>query len=101
MCPDNDDEMQQMKDVPYMEAVSCLLFTAQITKADICCAVNMLSRFSQNPCKAHWNAVKQVMRYLKGTIDKGLIYNGKSSEIIVFCDADWASGIDSRRSTLG
>ena len=28
MCSGNDDEMQQMKDVPYMEAVGCLLFAA-------------------------------------------------------------------------
>ena len=70
MCSDNNDEMQQMKDVPYMEAVGCLLFAAQITRPDICFAVNMLSRFSQNPGKAHWNAVKRVMRYLKGTITK-------------------------------
>ena len=30
-----------------------------------------------------------------------MIYNGKSSEIIGFCDAGWASDIDSRRSTTG
>ena len=41
MCPDNDDKMQQMKDFPYMEAVGCLLFAAQITRPDICFAVNM------------------------------------------------------------
>ena len=41
------------------------------------------------------------MRYLKSTIDKGLICSGKLSEIIGFCDADWASDIDSRRSTTG
>ena len=70
MCSDNNDEMQQMKDVPYTEAVGCLLFAAQITRPDICFAVNMLSGFSQNPDKAHWNAVKRVMRYLKGTITK-------------------------------
>lgn len=101
MCPANDDDKQSMEKVPYMQAVGCLLFAAQITRPDICFAVNMLSRFSENPGKAHWNAVKRVMRYLKGTIDKGLVYNGKSSEILGFCDADWASDIDSRRSTTG
>lgn len=101
MCPTNDADKMLMKDVPYMQAVGCLLFAAQISRPDICFAVNMLSRFSENPGKAHWNAVKRVLRYLKGTIDKGLVYDGKSSEIIGFCDADWASDIDSRRSTTG
>ena len=101
MCPNNDDKLQQMKDVPYMEAVGSLLFAAQITRPDVCFVVNMLSRFSQNPSKARRNAVKRGMRYLKGTVDKSLIYIGKSSEIIGFCDADWDSDIDSRRSTTG
>lgn len=102
MCPSNDANKMLMKNVPYMQAVGCLLFAAQITRPDICFAVNMLSRFSENPGKAHWNAVKRVMRYLKGTINKGLIYyTGKCSEITGYCDADWASDIDSRRSTTG
>lgn len=101
MCPTNDVDKMMMRDVPYMQAVGCLLFAAQISRPDICFAVNMLSRFSGNPGKAHWNAVKRVMRYLKGTINKGLVYNGESSDIIGFCDADWASDIDSRRSTTG
>ena len=36
MCPDNKYEMQQIKDIPYMEAVGCLLFIAQIIRPDIC-----------------------------------------------------------------
>ena len=84
-----------------MEAVGCLLFAAQLTRPDICSAINMLRKFSQNPAKAYWNGVKRVMRYLKGIIDKGLIYNEKSSEIFGFCDTDWVSDIDSRHSTKG
>ena len=101
MCPSTDEEKKSMEKIPYMQAVGCLLFAAQITRPDICFAVNMLSRFSSNPGMPHWTAVKRVMRYLKGTLDKCLVYNGSSSEIVGYCDADWASDVDSRRSTTG
>lgn len=57
---------------------------AQVTRPDICLAAKMLSRFSQNSDRIHCNTVKRVMRYLKGTNDRGLIYNSKSSEIVGF-----------------
>lgn len=40
---------------------------------DISFAVNMLS--NHNPGKAHWEAVKQAYRYLKGSKDVKLEYN--------------------------
>ena len=45
MCPSTDEEKKSMEKIPYMQAVGCLLFAAQITRPDICFAVNMLSRF--------------------------------------------------------
>ncbi|XP_039968965.1 secreted RxLR effector protein 161-like [Bactrocera tryoni] len=91
MCPTNDDEKREMVTVPYKQAIGCLLFAAQVTRPDICFAVNLLSRYSTNPGKAHWTAVKRVMCYLKGNIDKGLVYKRSPDEIVGFCDADWAN----------
>ncbi|XP_036336238.1 piggyBac transposable element-derived protein 3-like [Rhagoletis pomonella] len=61
----------------------------------------MLSRFSSDPGKAHWTALKRILRYLQGTINKCLFYRKGSDEIAGFCDADWAGDTDSRRSTTG
>lgn len=101
MCPKTEDERAEMSKVPYMQAVGCLLYAAQITRPDICFAVNVLSRYSTNPGKAHWTALKRVLRYLQGTKDKCLFFRKGSEEITGFCDADWAGDIDSRRSTPG
>lgn len=101
MSPTDEFEKQEMAKVPYMQAVGCLLFASQITRPDISYAVNVLSRFNVNPGKSHWAAVKRVMRYLKGTIDKGLTYKCEPSDLVGFCDADWAGDIDDRRSTTG
>lgn len=101
MCPSTENDVQEMSKIPYMQAIGSLLFAAQITRPDICFAVNLLSRYGANPGKAHWTAVKRVMRYLKGTINKGLTYTKDDSEVTGFCDADWASDLDQRRSTTG
>ncbi|XP_036334827.1 secreted RxLR effector protein 161-like [Rhagoletis pomonella] len=101
MCPTNEIEKHGMAKVPYMQAIGCLLFASQITRSHICFAVNLLSRFSTNPGKAHWTAIKRVMRYLKVTMLYGLVFNKEASDITGFCDADWGSDLDEKRSTTG
>ncbi|XP_036340184.1 secreted RxLR effector protein 161-like [Rhagoletis pomonella] len=101
MSPASEVDKQEMAKVPYMQAIGCLLFAAQTTRPDISFAVNLLSRFSTNPGKAHWAAVKRVMRYLKGTIKYGISYNKEACNLTGFCDSDWASDLDERRSTTG
>lgn len=102
MSPNNEEERQEMSKVPYMQAIGCLLFAAQVSRPDISYAVNMLSRYSTNPGRAHWEAAKRVMRYLKGTIEKGLVYKPNLDNTITgYCDADWAGNIDDRQSTTG
>lgn len=102
MGPPDAAGRAEMESVPYQEAVGSILFAAQVTRPDIQFAVNMVSRFIKNPGKAHWNAVKRILRYLRGTIDKKLIYRrDDTSELHGYCDADWASDVEDRRSVTG
>lgn len=97
MCPSNEEEAKE----PYRQLVGALQFCVQVSRPDICFAVNVLSRYNQNPGKAHWAAAKRVLRYLKGTIDKKITYTKQSTEIQGCCDADWAGDEDERKSTTG
>ena len=65
------------------------------TRLDICFALNTLSQYLVQPRRVHLVATKHVMRYLKGTIDFGLYYDGSHT------DADWAGSISDRKSTSG
>ena len=51
----------------YQQAVGCLIHACN-TRPDIQYAVSQLSRFMHNPGTKHWQAVKRVFRYLKGTM---------------------------------
>lgn len=102
MCPATDEERAKMKDIPFQEAIGSIMFAAQVTRPDICFAVNAVSRYIQNPGNLHWMAVKRILRYLKGTIGKKLVFNKSLNSLLSgFCDADWASEVDQRRSTTG
>ncbi|KRY61518.1 Retrovirus-related Pol polyprotein from transposon TNT 1-94 [Trichinella britovi] len=56
----SDGETKRMHTVPYREAVGCLVYLSQSCEPDICQAVGIVSRFSDNPGKAHWTAVKRI-----------------------------------------
>ncbi|XP_052107510.1 secreted RxLR effector protein 161-like [Arachis duranensis] len=71
------------------------------TRPDISQAVSIVSRFMTNPGKAHWEAIKWILKYLKGTIDIGLCFSEKSCQISGFVDSDYAGDLERRRSTTG
>ena len=86
----------------YQSAVGSLMYLSVSTRPDITYAVGNLARFCSKPTKAHWTAMKRVLRYLKGTVNYGIRYSQKSSsDCVGFSDADWAGDIDDRKSTSG
>ncbi|GKB84346.1 hypothetical protein Tco_0956618, partial [Tanacetum coccineum] len=58
--------------------------------------------YQAKPTKKHWEAIKRIFQYLKGTINMGLWYpKDNSMSLTAYADADHAGCQDSRRSTLG
>ena len=51
-----------------------------------------------NPWKEHWQAVKRIFKYLKGTTDIGLIYHGDTSYALTgYSNFDCAIDLDAQR----
>lgn len=74
-----------------------------MTRPDIAFDVNLLSRYKEHPGIQHWKAAKQIVQYLKGTIEQGIIYNGSKEDevtLLGYSDADWAGDQDDRKSTI-
>jgi len=76
-----------MKDVPYASAVGSLMYAMLCTRPDICFAVGLVSRYQSNPGPTHWQAVKRIMRYLRGTTDLVLCYQGGDLKLRGYSDA--------------
>uniref|UniRef100_A0A2N9G0N8 CCHC-type domain-containing protein n=1 Tax=Fagus sylvatica TaxID=28930 RepID=A0A2N9G0N8_FAGSY len=71
------------------------------TRPDICYAVGLVRRYQSNPGKAHWQAVKQIFRYLQMTKSMKLCFGLVKLEIKGFTDADFAGETNDRKSTSG
>ena len=105
-CPKTHEEEEDMPHVPYASVVSSLMYAMVYTKLDIAHAVGALSRFMSKPRKEHWTTVKRVFKYLRGTSDYGLCYQGRPIldrvlDICGFFDADWVGDLDQRIYTSG
>jgi hypothetical protein len=74
------------------------------TRPDIAFAMGYVSRFMEDLREDHWTAVKWLLRYIKGTVDQGIVFakiGGSRLQLTVFSDVDMAEDIDGRRSTSG
>nr|KYP54359.1 Retrovirus-related Pol polyprotein from transposon TNT 1-94 [Cajanus cajan] len=91
-----------MKNIPYASTVGSLMYAQVCTRPNIAFVVRVLGRCQSNPGVDHWKAAKKVMRYLQGTKDFMPIYRRTNSlEVIGYSDSDFASIIDTRKSTSG
>ena len=96
------DEDQCVDQQLYQSAIGSLLCLSVGTRPDITYSVSTMARFSAKPTKQHWTALKRIMRYLKGTIDFGILYRSQGTkECVGFSDADWAGDLDDRKSMPG
>ena len=73
----------------YRSIVGMLQYLT-FTRPDIVYSVNQVSQFMHEPHTPHMEAVKRILRYLKGTVGDGLIYrkselNPGGNEIIILC----------------
>ena len=87
--------------IPYTSAVGSLMYAMVCTRPDIGYAVGVLSRFMSNPGKEHWNAVKWILQYLKGTLNMCLRFGSGKPVLDGFTDSDMSVDVDTNRSTSG
>ncbi|GJR25706.1 hypothetical protein Tco_1101938 [Tanacetum coccineum] len=100
-CPVRDCDVERMSKVPYANAVGSLMYLMVCTRPDIAYAVSVVSRYLANPGKNHWEAVKWILKYLRGTVNMGLVYGinrRNHADVTSFVDSDYAKDPDKYRS---
>jgi hypothetical protein len=93
-----------MSHIPYSNAVGNLMYDMICSRPDLAHAVSMVSRFTHNPGREHWNTLKWIIRYLKGTSHFALMLNKnslKKIDVMEFFNSDFAGDLDKRCSISG
>lgn len=99
----NEDE-EPVNPTLFKQIVGSLRYLCN-SRPDIAYAVGIISRFMSEPRVSHLLAAKRVMRYIKGTLQYGILFpkclNDSSMELMAYSDADWCGDRQDRKSTSG
>lgn len=97
-----DEKGNVVNPTEYKSMVGGLRYLVH-TCPDKAYAVDIVSRFMERPTTVHLNAVKRILRYVKGTLDYGLVYSRTNGNNLLtgYSDSDLAGHIDDRKSTRG
>nr|GEZ65984.1 retrovirus-related Pol polyprotein from transposon TNT 1-94 [Tanacetum cinerariifolium] len=82
-------------------AVGSLMYAMVCTRPDLAHAVGVVSRFLSNPGKKHWEAVKWIFRYLRGTSKSGITFGNGKPTLVGYTDSYLAGNKDNMKSTSG
>jgi hypothetical protein len=97
-------DMEKVDSTMFRQMVGSLRYLCN-SRPDICYSVSVISKFMHDPRKPHLVAAKRIFRYIKGTVDFGLLFPiGRSSEaceFIGYSDSDWCGDLTDRRNTSG
>jgi hypothetical protein len=101
LAAQSEEEEQFMSRGPYSNAVESIMYAMVCTRPNISQVVSVVSRYMANLSKLHWQAMKWIFWYLRGTTNVSLVYDrgyGIGSSVIGYVDSDYAGDIDKRRS---
>ncbi|XP_048622596.1 secreted RxLR effector protein 161-like [Brassica napus] len=72
------------------------------TRSDLCYAVGVLSRYMHNPRDSYGQAIKHILRYVKGTTNYGMFFKiDWSRSVVGYSDSSHNIDLDDGRSTSG
>ena len=75
----------------YASVLGMMMYLATNSRPDIAYAVNQCARFTNAPKRKHEVAIKRIARYLKGTLDRGMVIKPKKDlRLDLYADADFA-----------
>ena len=84
----NNDGSKEADGTLYRQLLGTLNYLTT-TRPDISYSVSILSQLLAKPCETHWKAAKQVLRYLKGTINFVLLYTDAFDvQLVGYSDSD-------------
>ncbi|CAN6727389.1 unnamed protein product [Malus baccata var. baccata] len=91
-----------LTDISHYQRLVGKLIYLTITRPDITYSVSLVSQFMHSPTLGHLTLVKRILRYLRLSVGRGiLMQKNDNTQIMGYCDADWAGNAIDRKSTTG
>ncbi|KAG2990649.1 hypothetical protein PC121_g6111 [Phytophthora cactorum] len=100
----SDQEGVNDSSLPYREIVGCLQYLVQCLRPELANAVRTLGKYLDKYTQANFTMAKRVLRYLRGTVDYGLVRKKLESpdlHFTAYADADLGNEKDDRHSITG
>ncbi|GJR19898.1 uncharacterized mitochondrial protein-like protein [Tanacetum coccineum] len=95
------EDEPEVEATQYRKVVGCLCYLLH-TRPNLTYSVGVVSRYMQSLRESHARAIKQILRYLKGTTSFGIKYNGSNDmKLIGYMDSSHDVDVDDGRSTTG
>ncbi|GAU20588.1 hypothetical protein TSUD_297610 [Trifolium subterraneum] len=98
-----ESEEKDVDATEYRRLIGSLRYLCN-TRPDIAYSVGIVSRYRDKPKTSHLSAAKRILRYIKGTMDYGIVFkkpNKRSLDLIGYTDSNWCGDKDDRKSTAG
>ena len=88
------------KTLTFRQTVGELRYLADSTRPDIAHAVSRLATVMHTPCEINWGQLRYLLKYLRGTVNHGILYNAPFAPLQTYSDAGFANFTD-RKSYTG
>lgn len=96
----NEDE--RAEPTLYQQIVGSINYLVTATRPDLAYTITHLSQYNKDPSATHFQCLKRVLRYLKGSRDQRLLFPWKSPMVLSsYSDASFGNFLDNRRSFSG
>jgi hypothetical protein len=100
----SDVDEKEVDSTYYRKLIGSLRYLCN-TRPDLAYSVGIVSRFMEKPKTSHLIAVKRILRYVKGTIECGILFpasdRGREVKLVGYTDSNWCGDIEDRKSTAG
>ena len=85
----------------YQKGIRSLIYACILTRPDIAFTLGRLSQYLSDPAKYHRQALKNLLKYIRSTIDEGLVFSASGRQTSTgFSDSDYTMDPVNRKSIL-
>lgn len=98
----DENECVDTDETPYSSAVDNVMYAMVGSRPNLAYVIEVVSRYMSKPGAMHWEAMKWLLKYIKGALNLSRTYSKEENLLAQgLCDSDFASDLDGRRSISG